>query len=143
MRVFDLRLKCLEAVLTFRRAGDLDDLGFRCEGLGDVHELALSFFFEGLVVGFPALVVPGDIVLVALVDAFGVGSKMSSLAIDTFQGMRACSCIISGFLYRSATSCEEIMILGLVACLKAPVRAPAPLGSLDREMLIRRSARLS
>jgi hypothetical protein len=114
VRVFDLRLKYFEAVLSFRRAGDLDDLGFRCEGLGNVHELALSFFFEGLVVGFPALVVPGDIVLVALVDAFGVGSEMSSLAVDAFQGMRAYTCVVSSFLYRSTTSCEEIMILGLV-----------------------------
>jgi hypothetical protein len=114
VRVFDLRLKCFEAVLSFRRAGDLDDLGFRCEGLGHVHELAISFFLEGLVVSFPALVVPGNIVLVAFVDAFGVGSEMSSLAVDAFQGMRAYTCIVSGFLYRSAASCEEIVILGLV-----------------------------
>jgi hypothetical protein len=83
VQVFDLRLKCLGAVLSFRRAVNLDDLGFRGEGLGNVHKLAFSFLFEGLVVGFPALVVPGDIVLMVFVDAFGVGSKMSSLCQKT------------------------------------------------------------
>jgi hypothetical protein len=76
--------------------------------------VTFPLFSEGLVVGFTALVVPCNIVLMVLVEAFGVGGEVGSFAVDTFQGMHAFTCIVSGFLYRSATSCKEIVILGLM-----------------------------
>jgi hypothetical protein len=58
------------------------------------------------VVGFAALVVPCDVILMVLVDAFRVGSKMGSLAVDTFQGMSTYTCIISSFLDHT-TACGK------------------------------------
>jgi hypothetical protein len=84
------------------------------EGLSDVGFLMLPLFTEDFVVGFAALVVPCDIILVAFVDAFGVGGKMGSFAVDTFQGMGAYTCIISGFLDRTTACGEQVMILGLM-----------------------------
>jgi hypothetical protein len=74
---------CLPGVQSFRRTVDFNDLSPWLEGLSDVGFLAFSFLAESFVVGFASLVVPCDVVLVAFVDTFGVGSEMSSLAIDT------------------------------------------------------------
>jgi hypothetical protein len=84
------------------------------EGLSDVGLLACPFFTENLVVGFTSLVVPRDVVLMAFVDALGVGSEMGSLTIDALQGVFTFPCIISSFLDRTTACGEQVVILGLM-----------------------------